>query len=75
MQQYFEESIREHMMAQQKKFYEHWKGRNPWVDEHMREIKGFLKDAMKRTDRYKQLMEEMDGDEEKFGRFLINLFA
>ncbi|NBB27658.1 penicillin-binding protein 1A [Cellulophaga sp. BC115SP] len=65
MQQYFEESIREHMMAQQKKFYEHWKGRNPWVDEHMREIKGFLKDAMKRTDRYKQLMEEMDGDEEK----------
>jgi penicillin-binding protein 1A len=31
----------------------------------MREIKGFLKDAMKRTDRYRQLMEEMDGDEDK----------
>jgi penicillin-binding protein 1A len=26
MQQYAEESMREHMMAQQKKFYEHWKG-------------------------------------------------
>ncbi|WP_026996996.1 penicillin-binding protein 1A [Flectobacillus major] len=64
-QQYAEEALREHMIIQQKKFYEHWKGRNPWVDEHMKELKGFLKDAMKRTERYKQLMEEMDGDEDK----------
>ncbi len=65
MQAYAEEALREHMIKEQQLFYEHWRGRNPWVDEHMRELKGFLKDAMKRTERYKALMEEMDGDEAK----------
>lgn len=56
MQQYAEESVREHMRAEQKLFYDHWRGRNPWVNEEMKEIKGFLKDAMKRTQRYRDLM-------------------
>ena len=65
MQRYAQDALYDHMRAIQAKFYEHWKGRNPWVDENMHEIKGFLKDAMKRTPRYKQLMNEFGGDETK----------
>ncbi|MCZ2478871.1 penicillin-binding protein 1A [Aquirufa nivalisilvae] len=65
MQKYAEESIQEHMKAEQSLFYSHWKGRNPWVNEEMKEIKGFLKDAMKRTDRYRELMAAYNNDEFK----------
>mgnify|MGYP001601549802 FL=1 len=65
MQQYAEESVKEHMRAEQKLFYEHWRGRNPWVNEEMKEIKGFLKDAMKRTQRYRELMNAYNNDEFK----------
>jgi penicillin-binding protein 1A len=33
MQKFAEESVREHMQAEQKLFYAHWQGRNPWVNE------------------------------------------
>jgi penicillin-binding protein 1A len=65
MQKYAEESVKEHMRAQQKLFYDHWRGRNPWVNEEMKEIKGFLKDAMKRTQRYRDLMTAYNNDEFK----------
>ncbi|MFY9159224.1 penicillin-binding protein 1A [Aquirufa ecclesiirivi] len=65
MQKYAEESIQEHMKAEQSLFYSHWRGRNPWVNEEMKEIKGFLKDAMKRTDRYRELMAAYNNDEFK----------
>ncbi len=70
IQAYAQSSLDEHMRAEQKLFYGHWKGRNPWVDEKMHEIKGFLKNAMKRTQRYKSLMEEFDGDEEEVWKVL-----
>ncbi|MFM6937896.1 MAG: transglycosylase domain-containing protein, partial [Aquirufa sp.] len=65
MQKYAEESMEEHMRAEQKLFYDHWRGRNPWVNEEMKEIKGFLKDAMKRTQRYRDLMSAYNNDEFK----------
>jgi penicillin-binding protein 1A len=65
MQKYAEESIKEHMRAEQKLFYDHWRGRNPWVNEEMKEIKGFLRDAMKRTQRYRDLMAAYNNDEFK----------
>jgi penicillin-binding protein 1A len=65
MQKFAEESVREHMQTEQKLFYAHWQGRNPWVNEEMKEIKGFLRDAMKRTQRYRDLMEAYENDEFK----------
>jgi penicillin-binding protein 1A len=70
MQEYAQVSLDNHMRDQQKKFYAHWRGRNPWVDDRMHEIKGFLKDAMKRTQKYKSLMVEYDGDEEAVWKIL-----
>ena len=65
MQKYADESVKEHMRAEQKLFYDHWRGRNPWVNEEMKEIKGFLKDAMRRTQRYRDLMAAYNNDEFK----------
>ncbi len=65
MQKYADEAVKEHMRAEQKLFYEHWRGRNPWVNEEMKEIKGFLKDAMRRTQRYRDLMAAYNNDEFK----------
>ncbi|MEN9656164.1 MAG: Penicillin-binding protein, partial [Bacteroidota bacterium] len=62
MQKYAEQSLNNHMKSIQAKFYEHWKGRNPWVDENGKEIKGFLKDAIKRSARFKALAEELESE-------------
>ncbi len=56
MQELAEDAVKEHMMELQKKFNEHWKGRNPWINEEWREIKGFIKDESKKTDHYRKLV-------------------
>ena len=53
LQKYAEESVAEHMKPLQEKFDKVWKGRNPWVDEDFREIKGFIKREAKRTEHYR----------------------
>jgi penicillin-binding protein 1A len=69
MQAYAEEAVMANMRDQQKKFYEHWRGRNPWVKQDDRskkyvEIPGFIEERAKRTTRYKQLKAGY-GDDEK----------
>jgi len=56
MQQYAEDAMEEHMANLQKHFSEEWKGRNPWLDDEWREIKGFLNSRIKQTDTYKSLV-------------------
>ncbi len=46
MQKYAYESMQEHMADQQRKFFAHWKGRNPWVDDQMHEIPNFIENRM-----------------------------
>ncbi len=55
MQQYAEESIKEHMEDQQRKFSGFWGKKNPWVDENGNEIKNFIYNVAKRTSRYQEL--------------------
>ncbi|QJW88906.1 penicillin-binding protein [Spirosoma taeanense] len=69
MQTYAEEAVMANMRDQQKKFYEHWRGRNPWVQKNPRskkyeEIPGFIETVARRTSRYKQLKAGY-GDDEK----------
>lgn len=69
MQAYAEEAVMTNMRDQQKKFYEHWRGRNPWVQKDPRtkkykEIPGFIESVARRTSRYKQLKAAY-GDDEK----------
>jgi penicillin-binding protein 1A len=63
MQKYAQDAVQEHMKAQQIAFNQHWSGRNPWVNEKMQELKGFISSAMKRTQRYRDLMEAYNNDE------------
>ncbi|MBD2757579.1 penicillin-binding protein 1A [Spirosoma validum] len=68
MQAYAEEAVMANMRDQQKKFYEHWRGRNPWVQKDPRtkkytEIPGFIESVARRTSRYKQLKAVYGTDE------------
>jgi penicillin-binding protein 1A len=56
MQRYAEEAVEEHMATLQKDFSAHWLGRNPWLDDDWKEIKGFLQSRIKQTDTYKNLV-------------------
>lgn len=56
MQRYAEEAVAEHMREQQRIFDEHWQGKNPWIDDEWKEIKGFLQSRIKQTDTYKNLV-------------------
>lgn len=70
MQQYAEQAVAEHMKDRQKAFFEHWKGRNPWVDQSMREIEGFAEQAIKRTDRYRRLKARFGDDQDSINYYL-----
>jgi penicillin-binding protein 1A len=57
MQRYAEEAMMEHMAYQQKDFENKMEGREPWMDDDFKPIKGFLDSRVKRTDAYKALVE------------------
>jgi penicillin-binding protein 1A len=73
MQAYAEEAVMTNMRDQQKKFYEHWRGRNPWVRKNPKtkkyeELPGFIEARAKQTTRYKQLKAEYGTDEQAIWR-------
>lgn len=73
MQAYAEEAVMTNMRDQQRKFYEHWRGRNPWVQKNPRtkkyeEIPGFIENVARRTARFKQLKEVYGNDEKTIWR-------
>jgi penicillin-binding protein 1A len=57
MQRYAEDAMTEHMAFQQKDFENKMEGREPWMDDEFKPIKGFLDSRVKRTDAYKALVE------------------
>ena len=70
MQAYAEKSVAEHLALQQKWFSAHWKGQLPWRDENGRVIPDFLNIAMRRTQRYKSLMNNYDGNRDSVNYYL-----
>ncbi len=72
MQRYAEEAMEESMRPQQKSFDDHWKGKNPWIDEHWNEIKGFLQSRIKQTDAYRNLVRKY-GEGDDSVKIMLNL--
>lgn len=72
MQKYAEDAVQRQMSMLQQKFKEHWTGRNPWVDEHNREIPGFIEDLAKKTEYYKLLDKKYDGNADSI-QYYMNL--
>ena len=62
MQHHAENAVAEQMERLQNVFNKHWDGKNPWIDEKGYEIKDFLKNSIKRTKRYKDLLQNNNGD-------------
>ncbi len=52
MQNYAEQAVEKHLSGHQKKFFAHWKGREPW-GEHT----SIIDEAVKKSERYKSLKE------------------
>ncbi|WMJ72503.1 transglycosylase domain-containing protein [Cytophagaceae bacterium ABcell3] len=65
MQKYAENAMAEHMKMLQGKFFEHWEGRNPWIDDDGKEIKNFIENAAQRTPRFKSLQVKHGDDTKK----------
>ncbi|PKV66553.1 penicillin-binding protein 1A [Pontibacter ramchanderi] len=55
IQAHAEAAMDQQMRTLQRRFDNHWKGQNPWVDEKNREIPNFIEETIKRTDYYKRL--------------------
>jgi len=62
MQHHAENAVAEQMEKLQNIFNKHWDGKNPWIDEKGYEIKDFLKNSIKKTKRYKDLLKNNNGD-------------
>ena len=62
MQAHAENVMSKNMKKLQGVFDRHWKNGNPWVDENNQEIKGFINQAIQRTDIYKKLVKIYEGD-------------
>ncbi|WP_161890377.1 penicillin-binding protein 1A [Pontibacter russatus] len=62
MQAHAEEAMEEHMRKLQRRFDNHWEGKNPWVDEDNREIPGFIEETIKRTSYYQRLKDKYGKD-------------
>lgn len=72
LQNYAEQAVEKHMKRLQKKFFEHWKGQNPWVNSKGNEIPGFIEDLAKQTSIYKSLKAKF-GEQSDSVDFYLNL--
>ncbi len=72
LQQYAEAAVLEHMDTLQRYFNEHWIEGNPWIDDDNNEILGFLETAMKKTQAYRNLARQFDGEVEDSIDFYLN---
>ncbi|NOT75457.1 MAG: penicillin-binding protein [Cyclobacteriaceae bacterium] len=72
LQKYAEQAMAEHMKNLQAEFIKQWAGKNPWVDDERKEIPGFLKSRIKRSDAYKNLVAKY-GEKNDSVQIMLNL--
>ena len=70
MQAYAESAVKDHMASLQAKFDQHVGDRKPWIDEEWKEIKGFLKNAIKRSSAYKALVLKYEDNSDSIEYYL-----
>lgn len=65
-----EEAVQEQVGQLQRRFDQHWAGKNPWVDENDQEIPGFIENAAKRTSYYKALQKRYPQNPDSVDRLM-----
>jgi penicillin-binding protein 1A len=64
IQAHAQAAVDSQMKTLQARFFKHWKGKNPWVDEKDQEIPGFIEKVAKRTDYYIYLKKKFEGNKD-----------
>ncbi|MBC7390928.1 MAG: transglycosylase domain-containing protein [Opitutaceae bacterium] len=80
VQKYAEQAVYEHMKVIQARFFEHWKGKNPWADEQRKEIPGYIETAVKRSELYALYNEAYEGNQDSIDFYMnkkrrVSVFA
>lgn len=70
LQQYAEQAVRIHMKNLQAKFFEHWKGMNPWVDGEGKEIPDYLDKLAAETPHYESLYNMFSGNADSVRKYM-----
>lgn len=70
MQKHAEASVATQMQELQERFNEHWEGRNPWIYENGREIKGFIESKAKVTPYYRDLVRKYGRNSDSVDYFM-----
>jgi penicillin-binding protein 1A len=64
MQDYAEDAVQQHMSQLQKRFFEVWKGQNPWADAKGHELTGFIDSIARRLPAYAWLKKKYKNNED-----------
>lgn len=70
MQQHAENAVEEHMKRLQKRFFEHWRGENPWRKENDEEITDFVEKIVLKTNHYKSLIKQFPNNTDSVDYYL-----
>ena len=70
MQKYAEEAVNKQMQILQKKFFDHWRGQNPWQDEKHKDIVNFVEDISKKTTYYAGLTKRFKSNKDSIDYYL-----
>lgn len=70
MQKYAEEAVNKQMMQVQRRFFDHWRGQNPWQDENHKEIPNFVEDIARKTKIYESLDARFNGNQDSIFYYL-----
>lgn len=70
MQKYAEEAVDKHMRVVQRRFFDHWRGQNPWQDENHVDIVNFVEDIAKKTKYYASLKSRFDNNKDSIEKYL-----
>jgi penicillin-binding protein 1A len=70
MQKYAEEAVDKQMRVIQKRFFDHWRGQNPWQDEQHKDIVNFVEDIAKKTTYYAVLVKRFNSNKDSIDFYL-----
>lgn len=70
MQKYAEESVNKQMRQLQQRFFDHWRGQNPWQDENHKDIVNFVEDIAKKTKAYALLVAKYGDNTDSINYYL-----
>lgn len=70
LQHYAEEAVEKQMKTVQRRFFDHWRGQNPWRDENKIEIQDFVENIARKTKSYNALQKKFGENEDSIFHYL-----